>query len=747
MKKTVTKIICAALASVVALGATAIAGCSQYFGGNKLDGDISGEVTSNGGFAVQKGDFVYFINGVADNTLDNSYGKPVKGSVMRISTKDLADHNYSSVETVVPLLAYAGNYDGGLFIYGDYVYYSTPSTARNSNGEVLYNQLDLKRTKLDATETLRTPYIQFPSSDYDFRFVEEDGVVYLVYVAENETLYDEEKGVKNLHSLNTETGDDTLLAYNISSHIFDAEDKTNPKIYYTMSVTDFNTHTVEDEYNQLYTVTASQTEENKYDISGLYGWDEDEDRYINCGTLVFDGRGKFDEKTPFNVDGYNEFGYTYTLKQYVNGTLFYTRHSTQNSKENLYSVKDKEIGADWNPVTSNPKAEERLLNDGSSANKFKFIFNAEGDLERVINSEDSSLTINTVVDNKLSEELSNEKGYFRLLSKSASVLFIDDNYIYYSVSGGNGLTFNRIDYTGSWRDYEGLSPDGTVTKYTPVNILDIDSVSDWYYPEFICGQLLFASETDSMATYNYVMACDLNGENGVMTNAEISALTDKYNGIIGSDSVVTNYKDTDKYPTEKYANLGNAVKYMFYTGDKTYVEELAVACNAALEEGDDLVYSDETLALLDAFLKPTADNDWKDYTATRKVNGVDVYANSRDYYYAVLGTMAEADKEGLIEDLRNEYLVGWPEDEEGWYDSLSTGVKVVFIIGMCLCGILVLGGVAVGVLLILRARRNKEEELPQYTKKRIKVDTTDDKSVNVYEDEDAPASEKDEKQV
>ena len=86
---------------------------------------------SNGGFAVTKGDYVYFINGVQSNTADNAYGEPEKGAIYRISTENFAKHSYAEVDCVVPHVAFNFDYDTGLFIYGNYIYFATPSVNRD----------------------------------------------------------------------------------------------------------------------------------------------------------------------------------------------------------------------------------------------------------------------------------------------------------------------------------------------------------------------------------------------------------------------------------------------------------------------------------------------------------------------------------------------------------------------------------------------------------------------------------------
>lgn len=750
MKKPVTKIICATLASVVALGITAAAGCSPYNKGKQLGGEnifTEGKAVSNGGFAVEKGDYVYFINGVTDNTVDNSFGTPDKGAVKRISKTDLKNRNYSSVDTVVRQIAYSGNNDAGIFVYGDYLYYSTPSTLRNSDGVIKNGELELKRTKLDGTESAREAFVTFPSVSYDFRFVESAaGEVYVLYVATDEKLFDESTGVTNLHSVNTATGTDTLLAYNISSYLFDAEDKTNPAVYYTMNVMSFATGSTEI-YNQIYRVCADATVPNEYKTDGLTWWDDEENRYINCGKLALDGiGGPTVQKTPFNYDPADESlknaqMYSYTLKNYVNGRLYYTRHTATNSAEYLYCLKDGDISGNYtaeiNPVTLNPaQGEKYILADGAAASSYKYLFGNDGELEAVLCAESSGgISINRIKDGVLAEDIDNVNYYRIVRTGSATILHVDsqNGYVYYSVTGGTGYTFNRISYKGSWRDYDGMFENDDVGEYTPVKILDLDADSAWYFPEFIQGNILFASETDKMSSYNYIMVFSLEEDGKVITNARIDQLNGQFDGVIGDKGIISGYADADKYETAIYANLSGAAKYLFYTADKAYVDELAALCNAGVEEGADPVYSESTLEKLDRFLVPAGDNDWAAYSGfKRQVNGKEVYANRRDYYYSVLGVMTEEDAEGLLNSYRTEYLVSRPEEETppSWWDSLGTVGRVFFIIGMCLAGVAVICGAVFAIeFAVRRKRRGKTAETG---KRRIKVDTTDDKNIDVY---------------
>ena len=78
--------------------------------------NVGGEVvaSSNGTFAVEKGDYVYFINGQEAVTVENEFGNVQKASLVRIKTSDLAKHKYdienvddfapATIETVIPKL-------------------------------------------------------------------------------------------------------------------------------------------------------------------------------------------------------------------------------------------------------------------------------------------------------------------------------------------------------------------------------------------------------------------------------------------------------------------------------------------------------------------------------------------------------------------------------------------------------------------------------------------------------------------
>lgn len=757
MKKRFTKIICVIAGLIAALGITLTAGCSGYYDRKPLAADDGANVVSNGGFAVATDGYVYFINGVESNTADNTFGSPVKGAIYRIAGDKFKAHDYSSAECVVPLVAYSADYDAGLFIYGGYIYYATPSTDKSAAGQVQNDKLVLKRTSLDGSKTVKGGFAEFASTSVKYRFTEIDGTVYLMYVAEKETIFDEgeDKGVTNLHSVKIDKdgkATDTILAYNVESVVFDKTDKTNPRAYYTMKVRDYSRDT-DYEYNQIYTVRADATEDKfkDTDFSVIEGWNTDEekgdvDRYINCGDLVFDGIGKVnvlsgDAATPFNYDPtgatVNELSLTYALSSYEGGSLFYTKSAklpTSTTNASLYSVKDSEVSAQgWNPVTGN-KLHDYIIIDGSAADKYTYVFDAYGGLDKVLIAEsDGGIYVNKVEQGKMhGVDDKGSDGYYPIVkSGDCKVLFIDDGYLYYSAGGDSGYNFWRVDPTGAADDYGVMPEEDEYDRFRPVQILDLTGVSDWYKPELIKGQLIFASNTYS----SYVTVFDLTVRGGteVMDNADINALNKKYDSIIKQ---IDTFGDTEKYDEKIYANVVGALKYAYYTGESAnvYLDKLAKECNdeaLKADEDADLIYTEETLAEYAKFLAPAADNEWKDYTDKVQVNGKDVYANRRDYYFSLLGEMSEKDAEDYLNAFKSENLKPMPE-KVSWYNGLSTVEKVFFVLGMCLIGLGVIAAVVVPVTLTL-VRKRRGTNLQR--KRRIKVDTTDDKNIDVYSDD------------
>ncbi|MCD8201468.1 MAG: hypothetical protein LUD47_05325, partial [Clostridia bacterium] len=135
---TKTKIACVATCAVLCAGIVVTAASCGVRNKIKLDADDGNAINdSNGGFVVETNDYIYYINGIEYDRDENRYGNVEKGALMRISRDDFSARNYSNVETVVPQNIFTYDYNAGIYIYDGYVYYCTPSTDRNSDGEIL----------------------------------------------------------------------------------------------------------------------------------------------------------------------------------------------------------------------------------------------------------------------------------------------------------------------------------------------------------------------------------------------------------------------------------------------------------------------------------------------------------------------------------------------------------------------------------------------------------------------------------
>ena len=117
--------------------------------------------------------------------------------------------------------------------------------------------------------------------------------------------------------------------------------------------------------------------------------------------------------------------------------------------------------------------------------------------------------------------------------------------------------------------------------YKSVKILDLDACSGWYMPEFVGNKLLYASEAEGMTSFNYVMVCDLQGADGIMTNKEIDALNDKFEGV--TEKIEEYDEEENADGSKAYDGLSNALKYLWFSGDVNYIDELVKAYTDVLE--------------------------------------------------------------------------------------------------------------------------------------------------------------------
>lgn len=726
MNKNWKKTFSLVMATVCFGSAVALASCNGAYAGNKLEDYVSeAAVASNGGFAVEKGDFVYFINGLEDYSEPNVYGDVVKGSLMRIKKADLNAGNYENVKTVVPMLFVAQNFDAGIYIYGDYVYYATPTTRKNLEGEVESSCIDFKRAKLDGTETMKDYYFDLESNSANYRFVEENGVVYCLY---------EEDGY--LKSYDTKEREHRVLA-KADSYYYDTSDPTNPNVYYTMSVvvdgdTDNSTTAA---YNQLYSVNAAARVESVGEKNGVASYkvkggkeykfdakylkeqsDEAENSggeatfdakdyttypYVNLGKAVLDGIGSNALKeTQFNgkkADALTPDGYTYTVTGYANGGVYFTRTEvakTSSDGENtkLYYLADAASAAEgWNVVSGNGSEEiDVVALDSTLVSSAIFKTTASGAHEYYYLSE-STLYKATASENGAATQI-------RIANNlsEATLWKMEGDFLYYyqAASEVNGNSLSRVNVTGEQKDYNTLLEK---VEYQPITLAGVQFNSSWYKPEIFGDTLLYANEQSfGSETYNYIYAAKLPA-----TQAEIKAKNEKYEAV---QDAIDEYSDN--------ADLQDVMTYYFRTGKTTAYDAVKDLYDVNTEQK----YFDEFKA------KFSAETD---------------KLEKENYFFALVGEMKEADEKAIdeawVESLRSEKEEDETKGLPGWAIALIVAGSVL----------VVAAAVLIPTLLALSKKKAKakaaEETVNAY--KRKKIDTTDDKSIDVYADEEETEAE------
>lgn len=746
MRKIFRKFSILAACSLLAASVVSVAACGYQFTPLSEGPSADAEVTSQGGFVVQKGDYVYFINGVETYTSDNTYGTPVKGALMRAKMSDIKA-GVNETETVIPSLMVAGDYTSGLFIYGDRIYYATPNNMSNTAGQVDNTYLDFKSARLDGSDIQH--YFRVADNATVYRFVEVDGTVYVVYEEENALI-----------SYNTSENTSVNLAENVTAYTVNSEDVTDPYIYYTMDVSDRldSANPQAYEYNQIYRVRVDRTEafyEYTWDQEYLDEENEGKAPYVNLGEIVLDGISINDDVTQFNhdvADGNRSiWRYNYTLQSYTNEGIYFVRTAVPTSGSSvgtsgeLYYLAAETIDAsDWNSVTGNSVysagATDGKLevvassSDTSNADATAYFYiEEEGNVKHhyLYVNDDGEIRRVDVVNDGLGTKVANGRNGDTSLriatgATGAVLTHLDStssevyDYVYYTSTTTNGLSIERAVYNGEPEYYNNLTPSGAdYSAYQPIRVLEAEHASGWYNYEVVDGVVFYINaETFSSTSYTYVWTIDLNGENGLMDNAQIESFNEQYETVVGDDGYLSDLSD------EGNSKLSSAVRYFFYTGESRQVFD-NIAEAESFGKRNTYLYSEEEQEAFRAFVDGTSEDAiaffGENYLETVRLSA----------YTNMLGVMTEDDAESLADYWKN-YLERYTEETveseglPGWAWALI-GVAIAVV---------VLGGGLAAVLIILRKRKKASEEKPEL----MEVDTTDDENVDVYAVNDsAPA--------
>ena len=550
MKKTFGKIGLVLLAAVVAFGAVACSAPKWSVGMV-----ATGEVSSNGGFLAEKGEYVYFINGVEDYTANNDFGKPVTGSLVVAKKSEPA-----KAEVVVPKLFTAGDYTAGVTIYGDYVYYATPSAEKDTTGAIATGYLEFYRTKLDGSET--EMFTRVNGNGTVYRYLEVGGTVYLVYT----NAYDENEDGDTVTSVvcyDTAAKKETTVAQDVASVTYaPLADATTLTALYTKNVKNEVTDSNES-YNELYIYTVGKEP-----------------------VLVASGKNWTGEAgSTSNV--------TYAVTAVNGGYVFYTVTRAADSDVKTYAVALSEIAKGGENALAAVKLEDTTAATASAA-----IVS--------LNEAYASVSLNSKTFLAKYDMLSAEETKYELVAEAdiSTLFFVEGGYAYYANSSSY---LSRIAIDGSAEE----------EVYTNETIS-----TSWYKPEMADGKIFYANTSSEGQSYIYYVDAAIPADHdpeeaegkfaGIRSEEDIVALAEYYLNQIPTASVRFSQDEDGNWLTDANGNRYNEA-----------VEE-ARAFYEMLTKDQQKKVSEDALKLLtaaDAVLEATevfmklSENPYKDITA------------------------------------------------------------------------------------------------------------------------------------
>lgn len=212
MSKT-SKIVLLCVVAIVA-ACFGLSACQSYSFG-PVGPLTSGATVNNGSLAVLQDGYLYYVNGMDDvstvtKPTDNYFGKAsVKGSIMKSKVQE--DGTLTDTAVVVPKFFRTGYTDGGIYIYGEWIYYVSVSTKTDNKDNVLTSTLEYMRTKTDGTDTQSIAVVDGDTTQY---FYTADALVY--YDSTNAELVKISYDAKSI-------GKKSVIAEEVTSVLFTAQ--------------------------------------------------------------------------------------------------------------------------------------------------------------------------------------------------------------------------------------------------------------------------------------------------------------------------------------------------------------------------------------------------------------------------------------------------------------------------------------------------------------------------------------------
>lgn len=204
------------------------------------------DVLGNGGYAVVKGDYLYYVNGYIDNYADtlksdtslNKEGNVVFGGIYRtklVNRKLQKDENGFLVKTEQVVSKLVGFENGGFYVLGDNIYFTSPHMNQDGSGVVRTDYTSFYKVNIDGTDCEEL-YVSKSVSVADWNVYEIDGTQYVVLV---EKVNSGNTTQTNIVSINAKTEKTNTIATNVQSFVLNQDNKVEAEydkyVYYTFN--------------------------------------------------------------------------------------------------------------------------------------------------------------------------------------------------------------------------------------------------------------------------------------------------------------------------------------------------------------------------------------------------------------------------------------------------------------------------------------------------------------------------------
>lgn len=512
------------------------------------------QVSSNGGFLVETGDYVYFLNGKTDAGKYET-GKVTKGALVRVKKTDIAKGSEAKCDTIISKLLVADDTAAGVYLFNEYFYYAAPSTEKNSKGEVKADKLLFFRTKADGSDTSKSICGKDFGSSVEYRYVSAGKNVYLIVKDSSDLYVYDAIGRKQIFKYSDSVS-------SIQETLF-SSDAGDPALFYTIKPVNKKTYRDDNDSNRA--------TESYYEV---YSVKFGESKVEAKAERVLDGIGKRIE-TNEPSRGVYSYGATFDLIKYTKGVLYYSVSPLKEIEGNTEykSIAKDKISAD-NSVRFNEEAISVTMNHGDAVASSVFSDSALylGSSE-ILYIDSSRLMLYDYTKKGEGDPyyhgaqtiLDNEK------ISGATLDFVvkegDDDYLYFH----NGNVYYKVNYT--------LLKDGTHMDEEVFRINSFDVDNSWYKPEVVAFKVENETHYAFIAAYSdssflsYVYAVDTTKK--AAEYAEHCETVDKDESIADKDkdSEKAKFYDAPEKNSEKYKIIYESLLGKMTSGNAKTVKD------------------------------------------------------------------------------------------------------------------------------------------------------------------------------